>query len=170
MLVRTLALLGQLALWGLLLGFVALGALPRLTPFDVLVVRGGSMEPAVQVGSVVIVDRTAREPAQGSIVSIHDPQAGIVTHRVVAIDGDRFVTRGDANRTDDATRRTTDDVYGTVVATVPIAGYLIRTLQQPPVFLILLLGTGGLLIADSARTIIREVRRLRPRKELGDAS
>ena len=44
----------QLALWSVLLGFFVLVAIPRITPLDVLVVRGGSMEPTIAVGSVLI--------------------------------------------------------------------------------------------------------------------
>ena len=165
-----IARVGQLALWALLLGFLVLVAIPRFTPFDVLVVRGGSMEPAIHLGSVVIVDRGARAPAVGSIVSFHDPEAGIVTHRVVALNGSGYVTKGDANRAQDATRRTPADVYGTAVLSVPLAGFVIHTLQQPVAFLVLLFGTGGLLVVGAIRTIVGEVRRLRGRRRHADAA
>lgn len=165
-----LARVGQFVLWALLLGFLVLVAIPRFTPFDVLVVRGGSMEPAIHLGSVVIVDRGARAPAVGSIVSFHDPEAGIVTHRVVALGGSGYVTKGDANRAQDATRRGTADVYGTVVLSVPLAGFVIHTLQQPAAFLALLLGTGGFLVAGAIRTIVGEVRRILAQRRRPDAA
>ncbi len=169
-LLRVVARVGQLALWALLLGFLVLVAIPRFTPFDVLVVRGGSMEPAIHLGSVVIVDRGARAPTIGSIVSFHDSEAGIVTHRVVALERSRYLTKGDANRTEDATRRTAADVYGTVVLSVPLAGFAIHALQQPLAFLVLLLGTGGLLVAGAIRTIVGEVGRIRDRRRRADAA
>jgi hypothetical protein len=48
-------------------------------------------------------------------------------------------------------------MYGTVVAVVPMAGYLIHTLQQPAAFLLLLLGSGGLLVLGALRTLNREL-------------
>lgn len=169
-LLRVVARVGQLALWALLLGFLVLVAVPRFTPFDVLVVRGGSMEPAIHLGSVVIVDRGARAPSVGSISSFRDPEAVIVTHRVVALDGDRYVTQGDANRTEDATHRRAADVYGTVLLSVPFAGFVIHTIQQPAAFLVLLLGTGGFLVAGAIRTIVGETRRIRGQRRRADAA
>ncbi len=168
-LLHVLASAGQLALWGLLLGFLALVAIPRFTPFDVLVVRGGSMEPAIHLGSVVVVDRGDRMPSVGSVSSFRDPEAGMVTHRVVALDGAGYVTKGDANRSEDATHRTAADVYGTVVLSLPFLGFVIHTIQQPAAFLVLLLGTGGFLVAGAIRTIISEVGRIRARRRIVDA-
>jgi signal peptidase len=160
---------GRLALWALLLSFLALVAIPRFTTFDVLVVRGGSMEPAIHLGSVVVVDRGAREPAVGSISSFRDPDSGMVTHRVVAVAGGRYVTRGDANRAEDATRRPPGDVYGTVVLVVPAVGFVIHALQLPAIFLLLLVGTGGLLVLGALRTIVAEVGRIRRQRMRTDA-
>lgn len=100
-------------------------------------------------------------PVIGSVSSFRDSESGIVTHRVVAMIGERYVTKGDANQADDPIRRTATDVYGTVVLSMPLAGYLIRALQQPPVFLVLLIGTGGLLVISAIRTIVGEVARIR---------
>ncbi len=161
--------LGQLALWALLLGFLALVAIPRFTPFDVLVVRGGSMEPAIHLGSVVIVDRGARVPTIGSIMAFREAGTGIVTHRVVGLDGGRYVTQGDANRTADTARRTTDEVYGSAVVSIPFAGFAIHAFQQPVAFLVLLLGTGGLLVVGAIRTIAAEVARMRGQGRTADA-
>lgn len=168
-LIRVISRVGQLALWALLLGFLVLVAIPRFTPFDVLVVRGGSMEPAILLGSVVIVDRESRTPTIGSVASFRDPESGIVTHRVVALDDDRYVTKGDANRTEDAIPRTAAEVYGTVVLSLPLAGFVIRSLQQPAVFLVLLVGTGGFLVAGALRTIVGEVGRISGQRRHADA-
>ena len=164
------ARVGQLALWALLLGFLLLVALPRFTPFDVLVVRGGSMEPTIHLGSVVIVDRGARTPAVGSVASFRDPESGIVTHRVVALDGSGYVTKGDANRTEDASRRAGADVYGAVILSVPLVGFVIHTLEQPAAFLLLLLSTGGILVFGAIGTIIGEVGRMRRERSKPDAT
>lgn len=155
-----IAIVGQLALWALLLSFLALVALSRLTSYDVLVVRGGSMEPAIHLGSIVIVDRASGSPAIGEITAFRDSTSGVVTHRVVGIKNGLFVTRGDANRNVDTTRRPADSVYGVVVASIPLAGFVIHVLQQPAAFLLLLLGSGGLLVLGAVRTIHLELVRI----------
>ena len=92
---------GQALLWSVLLGFLALLALPRVTQIDIFVVRGGSMAPTIERGAVAIVDTHARTPIVGDIVSFREPPNVLVTHRVVALRDGGFITRGDANKTDD---------------------------------------------------------------------
>ncbi|HET8784811.1 MAG TPA: signal peptidase I [Candidatus Limnocylindrales bacterium] len=151
----------QLALWAVLVSFLALVAIPRLTPFDVLVVRGGSMEPTIAVGSVLVIDRASRSPVEGTVTSFRQGDGTVVTHRVIAVLDDEYVTKGDANERPDLGRRTADEVLGTAVVAVPYAGFLIHVLRQPPVFLILLAGTGGFLILGELRNIAFEVGRMR---------
>lgn len=159
----------QAVLWIVLAGFIALVGLARVTPFEALVVRSGSMAPTIVTGSIVVVDRGARSPAVGAVASFREPDGTVVTHRVVGIVAGRFVTRGDANHSDDPLQRPASSVYGTAVLTVPWAGYVVHALQQPAAFLLLLLGSGGLLVLGALRTIWRELGRLRHGPELIDA-
>lgn len=159
----------QLVLWIVLLAFVALVGVARVTPYEALVVRSGSMEPTIPIGSIVIVDRAARSPTIGTIASFREPDGSVVTHRIVGIEVGRYVTRGEANLSVDAERRPPATVYGTVVASVPLAGYAVHTLQQPAAFLLLLIGSGGLLVLGALRTIRSEVIRLRRGREVIDA-
>jgi signal peptidase len=157
---RTVAAAIQGALWVVLLGFLGLVALPRLTSYDVLIVRGGSMEPAVGLGSIIIIDRDAREPAPGDIVSFREANGDIITHRVVGIEDGTYVTKGDANEAADLELRFGANIVGTSVGSIPYVGYAVHVLRQPAAFLLLLLGTGGYLIVGELRTIARELRRM----------
>jgi signal peptidase len=157
---RAIAVIVQGVLWVVLLGFLTLVALPRFTSFDVLIVRGGSMEPAVGVGSVIIIDRDARDPVVGDIVSFREANGDIITHRIVAADAGIYQTKGDANETADLERRIGANVVGTSIVSVPYVGYAVHVLRQPAAFLLLLLGTGGYLIVGELRTIAQEVRRM----------
>jgi signal peptidase len=159
----------QVVLWIVLFGFVALVGLSRVTPYEALVVRSGSMEPTFATGSIVIVDRAARSPTVGAIVSFREPDGSVVTHRIVGIEAGRLVTRGDSNHSVDAIRRPAASVYGTMVLSLPLVGYVVHTLQQPAAFLLLLLGSGGLLVLGALRTIYREVLRIRRGPEVIDA-
>jgi signal peptidase len=159
----------QVGLWIALLAFIALFALGRLTPFEALVVRSGSMSPTIATGSVAVVDRAARTLEVGEIASFRTPDGTLVTHRVVAITHGAFVTRGDANATNDVAPRPPTTVYGTVVFSAPLIGYFIHTLEQPVAFLLLLLGSGGLLVLGALQTIYQEVMRLSGRREVTNA-
>lgn len=151
----------QLVLWTLLFGFVALLVLPRVSPFDVLIVRGGSMEPTIHVGSIVVVDRNARTPGVGTATAFRDGDGTLVTHRVISIDKAGYETKGDANAKADLGRRNPDQVYGAVVISIPFVGYALHLLHQPIVFLLLLLGTGGILVVGEVRAIWHELRQRR---------
>lgn len=160
----------QAVLWIALVGFLVLLGLSRITPLEVLVVRSGSMEPAMPTGGVVIVDRSARAPGVGEVASFREPDGSVVTHRIVAIDGLRYVTKGDANEANDPIHRPRTAVYGTVLVALPFLGYAVHLLQQPIAFLVLLLGTGGFLIVASLRTIAEELSRMRHEREPTDAT
>lgn len=147
----------QLVLWTTLLGFALLLVLPRVSPVDVLIVRGGSMEPSIHIGSIVLVDRSSRDPSVGTATAFRDGNGAIVTHRVISIDANGYETKGDANRAADLGRRTPDQVYGTVVVSIPFAGYVLNLLHEPLVFFLLLFGTGGVLIFGEIQSIWREI-------------
>jgi signal peptidase len=155
----------QAVLWVVLLGFLLLAALPRFTSLDVLVVRGGSMEPAIHVGALLVIDRDSRSPAVGDIASFTQPDGSIVTHRVSAIDAGVYTTTGDANPGPDLTPRLPGDVLGTSVLSVPYLGFGVHVLRQPPMFIALLAGTGGFLIVAELRNIAREIGRMRRKPE-----
>lgn len=144
-----------------LVALIALLALPRVSPFSVFVVRGGSMEPAIHVGSVVVVDRSDRVPQVGAVVTFNDPTEGTVTHRVVAVRPSSFQTKGDANNSVDVASRTSSEVLGTVQFSVPYVGYLLYLLEQPLVFMALLVGAGSAVIVGELRTIVGEIRKIR---------
>ncbi len=151
----------QALLWGVLLCFLALVALPRVSPFDVLIVRGGSMAPTIDRGAVAIVDTRARTPHIGNIVSFREPPHVVVTHRVVALRDGGLITRGDANQSDDPIVRRPTDAIGTVSYSVPYLGYALYALERPLVFLMLLGATGGYLVLGELAVIWRELRKLR---------
>ncbi len=94
-----------------------------------LIVRSGSMVPALRIGDVVLVEEiTVRELRVGDIATLHDPNssADTITHRVrlVATDGTQVVltTRGDANVADETFTMASDAIVGRVVHRLPGLG------------------------------------------------
>jgi signal peptidase len=146
---------------GVLLVVIAIGLstalLGRVLPalgHPVLIVAGPSMEPAIPIGSAVVL--TSVEPDAlrvGDIASLRTgPSQAIFTHRITRVaerDGATWIeTMGDANAAVDPSLTPADAVIGRVTVTVPVAGYLL-TLLSSPIGLVFALSLGGLLLVMS---------------------
>jgi len=116
---------------------VALGKLVPLTGRETLAIGGSSMEPAIPLGSAVIlapVDPSTLAP--GDVVSMRIAEANAVfTHRVVEVvdraDGRWVRTKGDANADPDPTLVPASAIIGRVAIAIPLMGYLIALLSLP---------------------------------------
>ena len=116
---------------------IVLARLVPLTGRTTLVVAGGSMVPAIGLGSAVVVEPV--DPAfirVGDVVSLRSgPEGAIFTHRVTRVvdrDGAIWVeTKGDANAGPDPSITAATQVIGRVALTVPGAGSLIALLSTP---------------------------------------
>ena len=105
-----------------------------------LIVRSGSMEPALGVGDVVLVeDVKADQLAVGDITTISDPSEVVdsLTHRVRAVNIDDGVltltTRGDANTTSETFTLQPTAIVGRVVTRVAFVGTLVAWAGSPGV-------------------------------------
>ncbi len=103
-----------------------------LAGFRIYVVRTGSMSPGYRPGDAVIT----RDPGRleiGDVITVERTSGRdtLVTHRIVAIEGNAITTKGDANDSADAVPARRADVVGKVVAGVPRLGYLLIFLRQP---------------------------------------
>jgi signal peptidase len=111
---------------------------PAASGASTFVVGGGSMEPAIPLGSVVIAAPVpASELAVGDVVSLRaGADHAVFTHRVTRLverDGGIWLqTKGDANGQPDPSLVPASDVIGRVALTLPALGYvmvLLGTLQ-----------------------------------------
>lgn len=113
-------------------------------------VLSGSMEPAINIGSIIVVHR--QNHYQPREVITFETEDRIVTHRLVEVKSINnktvFVTKGDANRSEDDAQIEQGSVIGKVVLIIPVIGRLIAMAQSLSglVFLIMIPGLG--LIVD----------------------
>ena len=103
---------------------------------QVVVIRGGSMSPAISLGSAVDIARV--QPADlssGDVVMLKEPTGTIVTHRVTRVvtlsDGMYVETKGDANQSADPSLHSVSEIAGRVDFTAPGLGYVIYLLTMP---------------------------------------
>ena len=146
----------------LLVGLVALvvvtlvvaRVVPVATGGATFVVGGGSMDPTIPIGSLVIVTPAApRDLSVGDVVSVKvGEQQAVFTHRITRLvsraDGLWLETKGDANAQPDPSIVPAASVIGREAVNVPYAGYVLRLLGSVP-GVIVLMGLGIFLLAGA---------------------
>jgi hypothetical protein len=92
--------------------------------------RGLSMQPFIRDGDVITVAPLTRRSRRGDVLAVCDPVSErLVVHRVVAVAGEVYVTRGDNTDREDGPAHLAD-VVGRVVA-VERAGRRVRLGHGP---------------------------------------
>jgi signal peptidase len=127
---------------------VATVLVARVIPFvsggTTFVVGGGSMEPAIPMGAVVLaMPVTDDELAVGDVVSLQvGKDRAIFTHRIIRLvdrtDGLWLETKGDANEHADPSIIPATAVIGRVAVTLPFVGYAVHLLSTAQGVLFLL--------------------------------
>ncbi len=93
--------------------------------------HGISMEPGFSTGDLAVL-RPAGSYEIGDVVAYHSAALGtVVMHRIVAVDGDRFVLQGDNNDWLDEDRPTSDEVMGKLFRQVPQGGKVLAAIASP---------------------------------------
>lgn len=89
--------------------------------------RTNSMNPIIDPGSLAIVNKQPENTyAIGDIISFYAQENGkeiIVTHRIVQIGGNVYITKGDANEAIDASIVKPRLIIGKVIGVIPYIGY-----------------------------------------------
>ena len=119
-------------------------------PFGVgaSVVLSGSMEPALSVGDLLILqEQTNYIP--GDVV-VYQSGSIAVVHRLVALEGENAITRGDANNAFDEPIPAAA-IKGKVIAAIPVLGYLIWAMKTP-VGILLTIAAAVILVEMSYRS------------------
>ena len=87
------------------------------------------MEPAIPVGSIVITKEQSSYEIE-DIISFQE-EGAIITHRIISIDRERYITKGDANNVADTEEVQQKQILGKVILTIPLLGYLVMWLMSP---------------------------------------
>lgn len=122
----------------------------------------GSMEPAIPVGSIVVIKPADPETLKvGDIIcfKIESEFATTVTHRILNITNEGFITKGDANEEPDQWIVRKENVIGKVIFTIPYVGYIGYFVRTPIGFILLIVIPASLIIIIEIRNIIKELRK-----------
>lgn len=134
-----------------LLAVIAYAALPRFD-YKAKVISGGSMEPAVPLGSLIISRPAGAEVLRvGDVISFRYPGSrASVTHRIISIREENeerlFTVKGDANDAPDPREVRLQEGADRMVLVVPYAGYLVAFASSPSGLLLFVLVPAAALI------------------------
>ena len=109
--------------------------LPTLFGWSVANVLTGSMEPNIPAGSLILV-KANQEYSSGDVVAYKHAEGMTVVHRIVAIDDNTAITKGDNNNIADAPIAVSN-ILGKVEKIIPGAGKVVQVLKQPEVIIFL---------------------------------
>jgi len=99
-----------------------------------VVTDGVSMLPHYRAEGLVVT-RAQKTYNVGEVVAYHNPQLGaVVMHRIVALDGDRYVFKGDNNSFRDTYHASASDLVGEEWIYIPHAGRYLRLVRTPALF------------------------------------
>jgi len=124
---RVVGLIG-FALVAILVAFSLFIHLAPLTGHPLFIIAGGSMEPSIPLGSLVIaIPIDVKTIGIGDVVTIRADNGIVITHRVDRVvdipEGRFFELKGDANRDVDASLVPARAIIGAAEQFVPYAGY-----------------------------------------------
>lgn len=103
--------------------------LPMLGGYGYAVVLSGSMEPLISVNDLLIIQEQSTYKID-DIVTYVDDENKLITHRLIATDGNSVTAKGDANNVADHDFQT-ERIRGKVVAIIPKLGYIVVLFQNP---------------------------------------
>ncbi|MBT9147363.1 MAG: Signal peptidase I W [Syntrophomonadaceae bacterium] len=153
------------------------GGVPAVAGYQIYIVLSGSMSPAFETGSIVLVrplEASAIRP--GEIITYRDPenQEMIVTHRVIAVNTaagsenpESFTTRGDANDAKDLLPVPAGNLLGRVSYTVPYLGFLFSFINTQDGILLFIIIPALLIIVLELRKLFSYATALEKQKKGG---
>ena len=102
---------------------------PAVFGWSWAIVISGSMEPEILVNDLVIV----HEEDSYSVGDVITYESGdsVVTHRIISESAEGYITKGDANNTEDLHPVSKHSVVGKVAGVIPGVGLFIQYLRTP---------------------------------------
>lgn len=134
----------------------------KLFGFNMLNVETGSMEPVLPVNTLVFVQSAEPETIkEGDVITFVINEKGtLATHRVININSGKriFVTKGDANNTDDGSI-SWDNVVGVMRFKIPKIGGVFQIItapeNRPLIITVIVILLVGIFIWETAVKIIK---------------
>lgn len=106
--------------------------------YTVLEVASGSMQPTIKVGDLIVINTKDKSYKKNDIVTFYDEDNNLVTHRIISINKNTMITKGDYNNTNDK-ETPTNKIIGKYVFKLNNMGKVLKILKNPLVTTIILI-------------------------------
>ena len=104
--------------------------------YRIFEIASGSMEPTLKKNDIILVKVNNKKIEENDVISYIGEKDAIITHRVIRIDGDNLIVKGDANNTND-TPIERNQVIGKMVNVYPHLGIWKKILTEPKTLILL---------------------------------
>ncbi len=105
-----------------------------------VIVTTGSMEPEINTGELVIISEM-KEYKKGDIITYEADEGFLVTHRLIEINENNFIAKGDSNNINDEPILNTN-IKGRVIYHSKMLGYFVLYFLKPIVVIYIILFVG----------------------------
>jgi len=126
--------------------------------YNLYLVRSESMRPAVNMGDLIITG-PLNGPINGELkpgtIVTYEHSEELVTHRVLSVDGETIVTKGDAVEDPDPWSITTSNVRGIYLFKIPYIGYVTSFVQTKFGWFLAIIIPAALLVAWLVKDILK---------------
>lgn len=121
-------------------------------------IQSGSMEPSIMTGDIILI--SANETyGKNDVITFLDSQERTVTHRIMDISANKgqnhYVTKGDANRSEDEDFVPHDRIIGKVRLVIPKLGYMVGFAKSANGILLLIVVPAVILLLSEFVAIVR---------------
>lgn len=140
---------------------VAVFAFVHFSPdYAMYSVRTESMNPAIKMGDMIVTGPLnglfSGELQPGEVVT-YIRNEGLITHRVVSVDGNTLLTKGDAMEESDPWTVAMSDVSGAYLFKIPYGGYLANFIRTKLGWFLVVILPSMLLVGLISWDIVKEV-------------
>ena len=117
--------------------------------FQAFRVGSGSMEPKIKKNDFIIIHKQ-KEYEIGDIVTFYKKDTNeYITHRIIEIEDEKIITKGDANNTTDLNPIATDDILGKMLFKIPVFRFMSFIMEDKRVWLpIFIIGLISIIIVS----------------------
>lgn len=147
------------------------GEEPSLFGYQLKTVLSGSMEPEMQTGSIILIqkNKNTAEFKKGDVITFQTKDNLLITHRIIEVqnDGQRYITQGDNNNGPDVEPVLAHNIVGKYSGyTVPYVGYVIHFLNTGQGAILFLIIPGIFFLGYAVFTIWSALRHIEAPKEV----